>query len=312
MADSPDVQTLVAQAQQLLRAGQYQPALAAYELARNADPDQPDVYEGMGLACFMLGQYPEAIGHFKQVTLLDPRRAAPYVNMGAVFNKMGEYQQAIEPLRKAVQLDKRSGEGYYNLGFAYRHLKQHALAIPAYREAIRLDPGMAEAYQNLGNVYFDMANYAQSIAQFKKALELRPTFERAQRGLAKAQNALSAAKAAINPLGRLVEESAPIEAHTGAAHRELSEEERQRDRNALKKLGQELEAGGEELLHLLRGELEPTVKQLVRFLTQKEAPLGGRADTFKAFRDLRLKYIPVRSRLNAVVKKLRDHEATVE
>lgn len=311
MPDPADPAALCEQAEELLAEGRFKEAAAVFESARAIDDDFSDAHEGLGTAQFMLGQYDSAIEHFTRVTLLDPRRSAPHVNLGAVYNRTGNYNKAVESLRKAIQLDKRSAEGYYNLGFAYRHLKQYPLAIPAYREAIRLDPKMAEAYQNLGNVYFEMNNFPQAIAQFKKSLEIRPDFERAKKGLEKAQAALTAEKQAINPLGRLVSEQQAVAAPAAEAehHRELSEDERKFDRRELRKFAQELTAEAQEIINLLKHEAEPGLKLLLKFLTQKEAPLGGRADAFKALQDIRRKYPQLLLQLGKTVQAVRTHEA---
>lgn len=309
MPDSADAAPLCEQAERLLAEGRYEDAVGVFENALAADDDFADAHEGLATARFMLGQYDSAIEHFTRVTLLDPRRSSPHVNLGAVYNRAGNYNKAVESLRRAIQLDKRSAEGFYNIGYAYRHLKQYALAIPAYREAIRLDPAMAEAYQNLGNVYFEMKNYPQAIAQFKKALELRPEFERAKKGLEKSQAALADQKQAINPLGRLVTEQQAVSAPAASEHhRELSEDERKIDRRELRKFTQQLTEEGQEIIDLLKHEVEPGLKLLLKFLTQKEAPLGGRTDAYKALQDVRRKHPQLLLQLGKTVQAVRTHE----
>lgn len=314
MADAPVLSALCAQAHELLQAGNYAEAVTAFETALQADAFDAEAHDGLATAHFMLGAYDAAIKHFQLITRIEPRRGDPYVNMGAVYNRMGEYQKAIEMLRKGIKMEKNSSEGFYNLGIAHRHLKQHALAIPAYREAIRINPKMAEAYQNLGNVYSEMGNYPQAIAQYKKALELRPDFGRAQRGLEKAQSAQAAAKEALSPFGRLVDVQPESQVNSAAdvgSRRELSDLEREADRQELHEMAEELQIGLQDLLSVLKSELEPSLRLLSKVLSQKDPHSGAEnpEQVFKYFQAARYKFSPTARRLSKSVQKLRDHEA---
>lgn len=299
-----------------LRGGRLNDAMAAFEEARQINDLDADVHEGLATVHYMLQAFEPAVKHFERVTRLDPRRGASWINLGAVYNRMGNYQKAAEVLRRAVQIEKKSSVGFYNLGIAYKHLKQWAMAIPAYREAIRLEPKMADAYLNLGNVYSQMNNFGQAVAHFKKALEIEPGLERAMRGLEKAEAALAAAKPAPNPFGRLVNPDQTAAATTAplAAGRELTDDERIRDRRRLHDLLAQLEPQLQEVLAALSEELDPAVRTLNKMLTQPISPHGvsiTKAEALDGFILARAKYLPRLAKLQKTLRQLRDHEAQI-
>ncbi|HEY3965468.1 MAG TPA: tetratricopeptide repeat protein [Planctomycetaceae bacterium] len=297
-----------------LKAGRLDDALAAFAEAARINEFDADVHDGLATVHFLQNNYEAAIRHFERVTRLDPRRGAAWVNLGAVYNRMASYQKAAEVLRRAVQIEKKSSAGYYNLGIAYKHLKQWALAVPAYREAIRLDPKMADAYLNLGNVYVAMKNFAQAASHFKKALDLKPGLERARLGLEKAEAELEAAKNKSSPFGRLVDAEQVGAAASGAPTptRELTEEERGRDRRELSELLVRLEAEFHALVGSTGDQLGPAVRTLNKMLTQALSPHGvsiTKAEALEQFIEARSQYTPALVRFRETLRQLREHEA---
>lgn len=313
MANSVSFEDLCLTGRQLLKAGRLDEAVAAFEEARGINDLDAELHEGMATAHFMRQDFEAAALHFERVTRLDARRGNSWINLGAVYNRLGNYQKSAEVLRRAVQIEKKSSIAYYNLGIAYKHLKQWALAVPAYREAIRLDPKMADAYLNLGNVYTAMNNFAQAASNYKKALEIKPGLERAQRGLERAEAELSASKNARSPFGRLVNaDLAPTAKASAPVARELSDEERQLDRQALSGLAAQLETDLADVLAALADDLEPAIHTLNKMLTQALSPHGvsiTKAEARENFVAARALYVPRLAQLQKTLRLLRDHEA---
>jgi tetratricopeptide (TPR) repeat protein len=317
MTNSVSFEDLCQTGRDNLKAGRLQEAVSVFEEARQINDLDPDVHEGLATAHFMLQAYEPAVRHFERVTRLDPRRGASWINLGAVYNRMGDYQKAAEVLRRAVQIEKKSAVGFYNLGIAYKHLRQWNMAVPAYREAIRLEPRMADAYLNLANVFTELKNYPQAITHYKKALDIKPQLERAIRGLERAEARLNERKQELSPFGRLVNaDQAPADDEAPAARqRELTEKEREQDRRELHNLLKQIDAELPEVLGALSEELDPAVRTLNKMLTQPLSPHGvsiTKAEALDGFILARAKYLPRLAKLQAVLRRLRDHEASFQ
>jgi tetratricopeptide (TPR) repeat protein len=314
MADSLTIEEYCKIARGHLKEGRLDDAVAAFAQAARLNELDPDVHEGLATAYYLKQDYQAAIQHFERVTRLDPRRGSAWINLGAVYNRVSNYQKAAEVLRRAVQIERKSGIGYYNLGYAYKHLKQWALAVPAYREAIRLEPRMADAYLNLGNVYVAMKNFAQAASHFRKALDLEPGQERAIRGLEKAEAELEEAKNKASPFGRLVAPPAaePAGSAVAASTRELTEDERRRDRRKLEDLLALLQTEYDALHRTISGQLNPAVRTLNKMVTQPLSPHGvsiTREEAFDQFLEARSMYLQQLAPFQTTLRQLREHEA---
>lgn len=312
MVESTDLEQLCEQGRDLIRAGKPAAALECYQQAAAISDEDPDVEDGLATCAFLMGDYQSAVTHFTLVTRLDPRRGKAFVNLGATYNRLGDYPKAVESLRRGLQMEKKCSEGFYNLGICYRKMKQWALAIPAYREAIRLDPNMVEAYQNIGNVYLEMKNYQQAIVHFRKALEIRPEFERAWRGLEKAEAAQLEAKSAINPFGRLVQESQADladEELDPKTFKPISETEREQDRQSLHKLAQGLQRYGQALLAAVKENLDPAVRDMTKALAEQRMDPGALHTAYDQFMDADKSFLPLVKQIRQLMAQLREHES---
>lgn len=308
-----DLEALCKEGRHLFRQGKYREAVEIFSNVLEQDPDRGDVHEALATAAFILKNYPTAIEHFTRASQLRPMDAKPLVNLGAVYNRQEEFQKAADILKKALTRDGKSVEAYYNLGIAYRGLNQLPMAVNAYKEALKLNPRMLDALQNLGNVLLEMNNPKNAIEQYKKALEINPEFERAQRGLARAEEALNAAKASFNPFGRLVAEAPPPKHGAGEIiPRKLSAEERTNDRQLLRRLTIELEADCKQLLELARDELVDDLTQLNRGVqtSVKEVSkmLFSANDKFQASFQ---RFQNLRAELQRLERELKSHESSV-
>lgn len=309
---APDLDGLFKEGRQLFRAGKYQEAIPFFERVLKQNPDHADVHDAIALAHFVLKQYDSAIEHFNCVAQLQPTNAKVLINMGAVYNRKEEFQKAADVLKKAVTRDGKSTEAYYNLGIAYRGLKQLPMSVSSYKEALRLNPQMLDALQNLGNVLLEMNNPKAAIEQYKKALDINPEFERAQRGLARAEEAQSKTAASFNPFGRLVAESPTKQAPVDIRPKNLNPEERQNDRQLLRRLMIEMQANGQQLMEHLRDSMEDGLVQLNRGIQQSSKTTSNLLFTsqekfqasFERFRELQ-------SDLHRLSKALKAHEADV-
>ncbi len=309
---APDLEALFKEGRQLFRDRKYQDAIPLFERVLKHDPDHVEVHDAIAMAYFVLKQYDLAIEHFNRVAQLQPMNAKVLINMGAVYNRKEDFQKASEVLKRAVTKDGKAVEAYYNLGIAYRGLKQLPMSVSSYKEALRLNPRMLDALQNLGNVLLEMNNPKGAIEQYKKALEINPEFERALRGLARAEEVQNKAAASFNPFGRLVAESPMKRAPLEARPKNLNPEERQNDRQLLRRLMIELQANGQQMMEHLRDRMENDVVQLgrgVQQTTKKTSNLLFTAQekfqaSFERLRDLQ-------TEMRRLTTALRAHEADV-
>ena len=94
-----------------LEDGDFQAALAEFNLMLKEDMANPTGLLGRSLALKELGHLDEALEDITTAVELKPDFAAAYANRGIILDHLGNYEAAIADYRKAVQLDPELGEG---------------------------------------------------------------------------------------------------------------------------------------------------------------------------------------------------------
>ncbi len=150
--------------------GDYEEAIAAYDLAIALDPTYVDAYNNRGVAYHNLKQYERAILDYDETLRLDPKYAYAYNNRGVAYHNLKQYERAILDYDKALRLDPRYTLVYVNRGETYGTLKQYERATLDYGKAIRLNPRYTAAYINRAKTYHIMKQYQQALQDFDRAI----------------------------------------------------------------------------------------------------------------------------------------------
>jgi tetratricopeptide (TPR) repeat protein len=168
---------------------------------------------------------------------------------------------------------------------------------------------MVEAHQNLGNVYFDQGHFEQAVAEFRRALAIDPKFAAAQKRLLQAEEAAKLHKIEISPFGRLVD--APPEDDV-RQYRELSDEERDRDRAALETILLGVHEATRALIAQLRTKLDPGVREFDRAVVDHAKSRTMLTEARQEFRHTVNAFRTLHRELNRHVKHLHDHEQSMQ
>ena len=150
--------------------------LARSEPARPLSQGKPliaaETYFRWGYTKSELGQYESAIADYDMAIQLRPDYAIAYNDRGVVKGKLGEYKAAIEDYDEAIRLKTDYAMAYYNRGSVKFALEQYDDAITDYDEAIRLNPDYAMAYYNRGSAKTNIGRVSEAAQDFQTALAL--------------------------------------------------------------------------------------------------------------------------------------------
>jgi len=160
---------------QLHQAGKLPEAGEIYKKILEADPENVDALNLMGVLLQAGGQLDTAIVLLEQATKLAPDYAAPLVNLGNALQLAGKAGEAVEAFEKAMALEPAQPEAANNLASALNDLGRHEDAVRACQAALKLKPGFAEAYNNMGNAQAALGRPEEAEESYKKALEINPT-----------------------------------------------------------------------------------------------------------------------------------------
>jgi len=308
---SNDLDALESKAKKYYKQKEYFAAIETFQEIINTEENRVSAHLGLAAAAFCLDDYELAAQHYDRVTKLAPMNGAALINLGAVYNRLERFQEAATVLRKGMQRERSSATGYFNMAYANRKLNQLSLAISSYREAIRIEPEFVDAYLNLGDVYLDMKNFSQAMVQFKKVLELDPDNQHAMRSIARTDEASSQSKNSISPFGRLVTENQLAANKKLSEVRELTEEERIADRQAVFDLGNDLHRLASDFLKISKENMGIKLTTLTRAVLQAQEGSNELFTSTQQFNRAYDQFQEFKTILHAKSDLLRKHDETM-
>jgi Flp pilus assembly protein TadD len=137
----------LAEANQLLRSGQHQQAMARVNQLLAGKPADPQARFLKGLIFAEQGDAGAALQMFQKLTEDYPELPEPYNNLAVIYASQGQYDKARVALEQSIRTHPSYATAYENLGDVYARL-----ASQAYGKALKLDSSNAGAQNKLALV----------------------------------------------------------------------------------------------------------------------------------------------------------------
>ena len=170
-----------------------------------ADPDNVDALNLMGVVLQASGDSEGAIRLLRRATELAPDYFAAHVNLGNALQGAGRLDDALEALRAAIELNADAPEALNNLASVLNGLGRHQEAREACARALALSPHFAEALNNLGNALIGLDRTEEAAQNFRASLAIDDGSAEAHHNLGNALMDLGAAEEAAASYGRAVD-----------------------------------------------------------------------------------------------------------
>lgn len=194
----------------LLREGQAPEAERAYREVLKDDPNNPDLYDGLGSSFLMQGRPKDAVESFDRAVKIAPKKASYRINRGLGYLELARYAEAEEDFRvadasnnpedrlaaainrgrlrqiqgdfagaeeqfsTALARDPASFTAHLGRGVAREARGQLAAAAEDYLEAVRLQPRSAEANLRLGLTLLELKKGPLGCRYLERAVEVDP------------------------------------------------------------------------------------------------------------------------------------------
>jgi tetratricopeptide (TPR) repeat protein len=130
-----------------------------------------------------VGKVDEAIETFHMIIKLDPENPRVYNDIGVAFASKGLTGKAIEHFGSAIKLDPGYVDAHNNIGIAYLSEGFVDKAVSHFSTAVRLRPEVVSAYLNLGKAYYLNGMIDEAIEQNRMVVGLEPDNVRAHSNL---------------------------------------------------------------------------------------------------------------------------------
>jgi tetratricopeptide (TPR) repeat protein len=167
-----DYDEFLQQGETMASEGLIEEALARFEQALDAAPENPEVIEAVGRALLNLGRLEEAEASFLDALELDPEWVAPRMGLAMVALSRDEPFKIVHHLERAIETEPGYPDAYVELGRYYGFMGEPALAKATFERWTGRVPGDADMLINAGLTLFDAADYAEALEFFEKAIEV--------------------------------------------------------------------------------------------------------------------------------------------
>lgn len=180
--DSTRLNTLLAQADFLLKRGKLDLSLKILEKAQFYHPEASRVYEKLSETYLIARNNEKSLKNADLATKYDKFNARAYYLKGYNFLEMGDTAKSISSYQTAVEQNPNFFDAYLELGFIYA-LKRNPLALDYYNNALKIKPQNKQVLYAKGMFEQENERYNDAMKTYLKALEYHPNFREAHYNL---------------------------------------------------------------------------------------------------------------------------------
>ena len=201
---SPNASILYRLGSLLLKTGQRDKALDAYERALGLQPDLAEASNDLGTLLAENGELPAAIVRFRAALAATPEYPDALNNLGYALLLTGREGEARELYERALKLQPDFPEALNNLGLILGRQGDLDRAEPYFRKALQARAGYGEAANNLALVLVNRGRTEEAIRLLQEFLEQNPASESTYVTLAKIYLSADRREEGLRVLDRLL------------------------------------------------------------------------------------------------------------
>ena len=172
-ANTPILQSMMAEAQVLASSGDRATALARYREVLLRDSVNAAANYRMSDLLLAGGDTSGAITALREAARLDPRNYHVRAMLGHLYFVRRHYDSSAVRFGAALRLRPDLAQSYANLGAAVSMKGDRDSGLTLQRAALRVDTSYASAWFNLGADYDAIGDWSSSLAGYRRAAELR-------------------------------------------------------------------------------------------------------------------------------------------
>jgi tetratricopeptide (TPR) repeat protein len=111
--------------------------------------DDPGDHVKEGLALYEQGRVTEAIAQYQKALKARPDNVEAYCNLGSALAAKGKFDEALVQYRKALMIKPDYAEAHYRMGLALAVKGRQLEAVAEFRKAVTIKPDFVEAREHL-------------------------------------------------------------------------------------------------------------------------------------------------------------------
>jgi Flp pilus assembly protein TadD len=162
------------QALALAQEGSFAEAEICARQVLEAQPDDIDLLNALGVSLWRQGRAAEAEDVFRRAIAFGPKAAVVWTNLGLFLAEHARKAEAADAFRTALGLQPESFIARMNLGIALSDLGRFDEASESLEAALDLQPQSPEAFQHVGLNLSRQLRWAEAVEYYEAARRLQP------------------------------------------------------------------------------------------------------------------------------------------
>lgn len=223
----------------------YSEAIARLYEATKVAPDEPKVWNALGLTYMEVEEFQKAERAFNNALKANPAFSEAKMNLGILYSRTKNYRKAIEYLRQALEDEafEKKHIAFYYLAKVYKELGEKDKYLDYLKKATAYNPLFLEAQMELASAYLDEKRYADAEKLYRTLISNNFKFPDIFLGLAKVYYEMGKYKKAKEAIKQVIEDKQANNLQRSQAYELLSkiliEEQRKKlSAGSLKRLPQ--------------------------------------------------------------------------
>lgn len=180
--DSTYLNTMIAQADFLIKRGELRTSLAILENAKSIHPEQSIIYTKIAELYLVARNFEESLKNADLAVKYDQFNAKAYYLKGFNFAELGDTAKAISSFQTAVEQNPDDFESYMQLGLIHT-AKDDPLALDYLKNALEVRPESQEAKYAIGMYQQEHEMYNEAMKTYTDAIKMHPNFREAHYNL---------------------------------------------------------------------------------------------------------------------------------
>ncbi len=172
----------------LFNMGENAKTFQKFEEAMRINPDNPDIYEGLGRVNFNLRNYNDAIRQMQKAIDLDAKNSEYYIFLADIYKETDNIYEAERMYREALFIDGINPVGHAKLGTIHLQLKNIKDALKHLEIAVKGEPKNWDYMYNLALAYELSGKNEGAVELYNKVLALYPEHKEAMKNLKMLEN----------------------------------------------------------------------------------------------------------------------------
>ena len=157
----------------LHKAGKYEDAEHAYREALEADSENAEIYNLLGVLKLQQNDVISAVYYAEKAIEKNPN-AYFYETLFQTYIRAGLYKQIVLREKEVLQKFPEDFSLFFNLALAYKNLNKPHEAIRYYNQALKVDPASYDAWFNLAHLYSVEGETKNALSALKICRKIRP------------------------------------------------------------------------------------------------------------------------------------------